>query len=116
MNSFIDKVKPERWKVMQALPISGQNDKFKDAFLVTINEFNKFIMRHDKENEVIKESNYQMKGSYVMIDPVGRFFSNATGEHIYSSPINEVGVEQALTEINYCFKKIINRGGIYDWK
>lgn len=116
MNEFINKVKPERWKVMQALPILGQNERFKDEFSISINEFNQFVIRHNKENEVVKESNYQMKGSYVMIDPIGRFFSNATGKHTYSSPINDVGVEQALTEINYCFKKFINRGGIYDWK
>lgn len=115
MNEFIDKIKPDRWKIMQVLPISGQNDKFVNEFSISFQEFNNFVKRHETLS-LIQETNYDMKGSYVMIDPIGRFFNNSKGQHIYSSPINKVGVKQALQEIDYCFNKFISRGGLYDWK
>jgi radical S-adenosyl methionine domain-containing protein 2 len=115
MNAFIEKIKPERWKILQALPIIGQNDSFIKDFSISFDEFNEFIKRHEKSS-LIKETNYDMKGSYVMIDPIGRFFNNSNGQYSYSSPINEVGVERALKEINYCFNKFISRDGLYDWK
>ncbi|SDX55432.1 radical S-adenosyl methionine domain-containing protein 2 [Lutibacter oricola] len=114
-NEFINWVKPERWKIFQALPIEVQNDKYKDDFMVNQFEFNNYLKRH-KSSSYIKESNYDMKGSYIMVDPIGRFFENSKGIHKYSSKINSVGVERALSEINYCFKKFINREGLYDWE
>lgn len=113
MNEFINKVNPDRWKIMQALPIKGQNDN--QDFKISLEEFIDFLKRHQK-NQIVSENNYEMKGSYVMIDPIGRFFNNSTGKHIYSSPINKVGVKQAMNEINYCFNKFINRNGLYNWK
>jgi radical S-adenosyl methionine domain-containing protein 2 len=41
-----------------------------------------------------------MTGSYVMVDPAGRFFDNTAGTHMYSRPINEVGVDAALREVS----------------
>ncbi len=114
MNEFINKVNPNRWKIMQALPIKGQNDKCLEDFVITDKEFNIYLNRH-KTSNYIKENNYDMRGSYLMIDPIGRFFENINGIHKYSSEINTVGVKQAMTEINYCFKKFINRDGIYNW-
>lgn len=113
MNDFINKVNPDRWKIMQALPIDGQNNK--QDFEISLKKFNDYLKRHQK-NQIVSENNYEMKGSYVMIDPIGRFFNNSSGKHIYSSPINKVGVKQAMNEINYCFKKFINRNGLYNWK
>ena len=115
MNKFINKVNPDRWKIMQVLPIIGQNDKQIDNFEVTLKEFNNFLKRH-KNNNIVSENNYEMQGSYVMIDPIGRFFNNSSGKHIYSSAINKVGVKKALNEVGYCTKKFINRGGLYSWK
>lgn len=113
MNDFINKVNPDRWKIMQALPIDGQNNK--QDFEISLKKFNDYLKRHQK-NQIVSENNYEMKGSYVMIDPIGRFFNNSSGKHINSSPINKVGVKQAMNEINYCFKKFINRNGLYNWK
>lgn len=112
---FINEVKPLRWKIFQALPIEIQNDEFKNDFIITQSEFECFLQRH-KESSYIKESNYDMKGSYIMIDPIGRFFENSKGIHKYSSKINSVGVQSALSELNYCFKKFIKREGLYDWE
>ncbi|MCF6185598.1 MAG: viperin family antiviral radical SAM protein, partial [Bacteroidales bacterium] len=113
MNEFINKVNPDRWKIMQALPIKGQNDN--QDFEISLEEFNAFLKRHQK-NQIVSENNYEMQGSYVMIDPIGRFFDNSKGKYVYSSKINTVGIKQAMNEVNYCFKKFINRDGIYEWK
>lgn len=114
MNDFINKVSPNRWKIFQALPIEGQNEIYKNEFSISYNEFNKYLERH-KFNPFIKESNYEMKGSYVMIDPRGSFFENITGKHKYSEEIYNVGIEKALESMNYSFKKFINRNGLYEW-
>ncbi|MEX6627629.1 viperin family antiviral radical SAM protein [Tenacibaculum salmonis] len=115
LTDFINQVKPLRWKIFQALPVEIQNDEFKNDFIITQSEFNNFLERH-KDSSYIKESNYDMKGSYIMIDPIGRFFDNSKGIHKYSSKINSVGMKSALSELNYCFKKFINREGLYNWK
>jgi radical S-adenosyl methionine domain-containing protein 2 len=113
LNNFINRAKPERWKIFQALPIKDQNDNHKD-FSITLKKYKAFLNRH-RNNQFIKESNYDMKGSYVMIDPLGRFFENTEGKHKYSEKINKIGVENALKEMNYSFKKFINRDGLYEW-
>ena len=47
-----------------------------------------------------------MTGSYLMIDPEGMFFSNVNGKYKYSSPILQVGVDQAFSEIDFQYTKI----------
>ena len=64
---------------------------------------------------VVPESNDLMTGSYVMVDPAGRFFDNVSGTHTYSRPILEVGVEEALRDISIAPEKFLSRGGSYDW-
>jgi radical S-adenosyl methionine domain-containing protein 2 len=56
-----------------------------------------------------------MTGSYVMVDPAGRFFDNTAGAHVYSRPINEVGVNVALKEVSVDPGKFRLRDGLYDW-
>ena len=57
-----------------------------------------------------------MKGSYAMVDPAGRFFTNIDGEHKYSKSILEIGSTLAIQQMNYSFSKFVGRGGIYDWR
>ena len=64
---------------------------------------------------VVPESNDLMTGSYVMVDPAGRFFDNVAGTHVYSRPIDQVGVEAALSEISIDPDKFRLRDGLYDW-
>lgn len=116
MNGFISIAKPERWKVLQALPIKGQNDEFFDELSVSTHEFKQFIKRHRSVDKLLAENNKDMIGSYVMIDPAGRFFDNTTGTLIYSKSINEHGVKACIKKMNYSFSKFYNRGGIYNWK
>lgn len=115
MNSFLLKASPERWKVLQVLPIQGQNDKYIDSFSITPKEFEVFLKRHSTIDCIVPESNTQIKGSYLMIDPAGRFFDNIKGFHRYSLAINLVGVENALIEMDYDLEKFTARGGNYDW-
>lgn len=119
MNDFIHFSKPKRWKIIQALPILGQNDAGIDEMAVTDMEFQGFVDRHIISAEhtcLVPESNAQVKGSYVMVDPAGRFFDNSKGFHNYSRPILDYGVELALKEVNYDFQKFTSRGGIYNWE
>ncbi|GAK89671.1 molybdenum cofactor biosynthesis enzyme [Nonlabens ulvanivorans] len=113
---FITSSNPKRWKVLQVLPIIEQNDSKVDEFIISQNQFNDFVNRHNSVLTMIPESNNAIKGSYVMVDPAGRFFDNSKGKHHYSKPIIEVGVKEAIITMNYDWEKFVNRGGIYDWE
>ena len=63
----------------------------------------------------VAEDNEAMRGSYVMVDPLGRFYGNALGRHIYSEPILAVGVERALAQVGWEPEKFFARGGRYQW-
>ncbi|OIQ30520.1 MAG: hypothetical protein BM564_03795 [Bacteroidetes bacterium MedPE-SWsnd-G2] len=115
MTAFIKYAKPKRWKVLQVLPITGQNDFGVEEFVITKSEFNKFIELHNKISVMIPESNNEIKESYVMVDPAGRFFDNSKGVHNYSKPILEVGIEKAFTQVNYDYNKFLKRKGLYNW-
>jgi len=117
INTFIKRAKPRRWKIFQALPVVGQNDKYIDEVSVSSLSFQNYVNRHVKANEfidVVPETNFEMQGSYVMIDPAGRFFDNVSGSHRYSSPILEIGIEKAIEEVEMNYKKFIDRGGLYE--
>jgi radical S-adenosyl methionine domain-containing protein 2 len=119
LSEFINYAQPKRWKVFQVLPIKGQNDQKIDEFLISSVQFNSFIQLNQnirKEIKLVSENNDEMKGTYAMIDPAGRFFCNLHGEHNYSLPILEVGVGIALKQMEYDTNKFINRGGLYDWE
>jgi len=118
MNDFIRYAKPKRWKVLQVLPIVGQNDEKIDDFKILESQFQYFIDNHNALQDIttiVPETNSQIKGSYAMVDPAGRFFDNSAGAHSYSRPILDIGALAALQEVNYDFSKFISRGGLYDW-
>jgi len=119
LTGFVIEANPERWKLLQVLPIKGQNDTLVDNLLITEKQFACYVARNRSvESEgiaVIAESNDKMTGSYIMVDPAGRFFDNMTGRHVYSGPINEIGVEAALKEVSIDTEKFRLRGGLYDW-
>lgn len=54
-----------------------------------------------------------MLESYLMINPEGRFYQNSKGSYTYSSSILEVGLESALSEIQFDQKKFLERKGMY---
>lgn len=116
LTEFIEYAKPKRWKVLQVLPIVGQNDAKIDDFKITKEEYDHFLATHKNVTTIVPESNDEIKGSYVMVDPAGRFFDNAKGTHNYSKPILEEGIEEAIKTMNYDFGKFLKRGGNYNWK
>ena len=119
LTDFIFEARPERWKLLQVLPVSGQNDGGVDEQLVSIDEFQEYVERTRLVEmagvAVVPENNDLMIGSYIMVDPAGRFFDNVAGHHTYSRPILEVGVEVALRDISIDPERFLSRGGSYDW-
>jgi radical S-adenosyl methionine domain-containing protein 2 len=111
---------PERWKVFQVLPVVGQNDVGVSDLLITDAQFTQFVARHrsvgDAGIRLVAESNDLMTGSYVMVDPAGRFFDNVEGQHRYSRPILEVGVPAALGGVQIDAETFRRRDGVYDWQ
>jgi len=118
MQDLITQVKPKRWKIFQVLPIKGQNDQHINKYTITDKQFQYFLETHKNLQNIttiVPETNHQMKGSYVMVDPAGRFFENSTGTHSFSLPILEYGSRLAIQQMDYDFGKFIERGGIYNW-
>lgn len=120
MSTLVRRFRPDRWKVFQVLPIDGQNDGAVEALLIDTDQFRQFVANHQYlEAEglaPIAEDNDAMTSSYAMIDPIGRFFDNGEGRLVYSSPILEVGVKEALDQVGFQVERLIRRGGIYRWK
>ena len=116
---FIAKAGPERWKLLQVLQVRGQNDGLVDNLVITSEEFARYVARNryveSRGIVVVPESNDLMTGSYVMVDPAGRFFDNVAGTHAYSRPINQVGVDVALREVSVDPDKFRSRDGLYEW-
>ena len=119
LTNFILKARPERWKLLQVLPVKSQNDIVVDPYIVSPDEFEGYVEVSRRVEaygiKVVPESNDLMTGSYVMVDPAGRFFDNASGAHTYSRPIVEVGVEEAYRDVSVDSRKFISRDGLYDW-
>ena len=119
LTGFIVAACPERWKVLQVLPVRGQNDQLVSSCLISPEEFDEYVRsaRNVEESgiKVVAESNDLMTGSYAMVDPAGRFFDNTHGKHVYSRPIIEVGADVAFQEVAVDTGKFIARGGLYDW-
>lgn len=116
---FINEVKPERWKIFQALPVAGQNDADFDRFRVSLGAFDAFVARQADgllvPEVLVPEDNDAMRDSYAMVDPMGRFFNNAAGAYFYSQPILQVGALRAFAQVQPSFKKFVARAGLYDW-
>lgn len=112
---FMEIIEPKRWKVLQVLPIKSQNDHKVEEFIISAKQFKKFVINHEELNFLIAEDNVEITNSYVMIDPAGRFFNNSHGDHEYSTPILEIGITNALSQMNYDYHKFIKRKGLYEW-
>ena len=119
LTDFIVKARPERWKLLQVLPVKGQNDDAVDPYLVSSAEFERYVQLSRRAEAygitVVPESNDLMTGSYVMVDPAGRFFDNVSGAHTYSQPIVVVGVKEAFRQVLVDSRKFLARDGLYDW-
>jgi radical S-adenosyl methionine domain-containing protein 2 len=118
-SELIRVIQPERWKLLQMLPVAGQNDGSVDPLLVDVRTFKSFVSRHERLCssfvDVVAEDNEAMTGSYAMVDPAGRFFDNTAGRHTYSSSILDVGVDAAWSQVTFDYSRFRARGGVYQW-
>lgn len=100
LSPVITRLAPEKWKVLRMLPMVT------DALAVSDNEFSAFVTRHRRFAAILcAEDNQEMRDSYLMVDPLGRFFQNGQQErakgYIYSQPIPEVGAAKAFGDISF---------------
>ena len=120
MNSVMERLSPERWKLFQVLPVAGENDRHIADLSISKEEFQEFVRRHrhlrGKGVEIVPEDNAHMRNTYLMISPDGRFFWHTPGGGLkYGAPILEVGLEEALKEVRFSEEKYHARGAVYDW-
>ena len=116
MHKLINELQPTRWKIFQILPVKRENDGRVDSLVITPSEYKTFCEKHSDIPQAIFEDNELMKGSYIMLDPVGKFFHNTTGKIEYSKSIFDIGVLPAFQQILWDNKKFLARKGIYNWK
>ena len=119
MGAFIQELGPERWKVLRVLPVEGQNTGKVEPLLCSEEDFQGFVRRHQAVERrgivLVAEDNADMRGSYAMIDPAGRFFDNTRGGHYYSEPILASGVSEAWGQVRFSMERFEQRGGRYDF-
>lgn len=101
---IIEAIDPDRWSIFKMLPV------YTESQVVSNDDFIAFVERHRKRFGTIMfpEDNEQMTGSYVMVDPLSRFFwysNNPEAGYDYSRPIVEVGVEAAWESVSIDLRK-----------
>lgn len=119
MNAFIASSGISRWKILQIMAVTGQNDEHIDNLSVSRAEFDAFVERHQTGAfagiRVVPEPVESIRGSYAMIDPTGRFFDSTQGGHRYSQPILDVGTSSAFAQVAFDHDRFVSRGGNYDF-
>ena len=100
LSALIDQFKPDKWKVLRMLPVVNQHLAINDE------QFSAFVARHHAFSQITcAEDNQDMRESYLMVDPHGRFFQNSPlipGQgYQYSQPILNVGTEAAFAEMRF---------------
>ena len=100
LSSLIQRLSPKKWKILRMLPVVNQD------LAVSDEQFAAFVSRHQDFDRILcAEDNKDMRESYLMIDPHGRFFQNsplvAGRGYAYSRPILDVGAEAAFAEMAF---------------
>lgn len=99
-------IRPNRWKVMRVLPVYPTPLAVSDA------QFESFVARHRWfAGMTTLEDNVDMQHSYVMVDPLGRFFQNAGNGngYVYSEPILDVGAVRAFRQVPFDARRFASR-------
>ncbi|KAM7334807.1 hypothetical protein ACRRTK_005284 [Alexandromys fortis] len=120
MNEHIKALNPVRWKVFQCLLIEGENSgeaalREAERFLISNEEFEAFLERHQEVSCLVPESNQKMKDSYLILDEYMRFLNCTGGRKDPSKSILDVGVEEAIKFSGFDEKMFLKRGGKYVW-
>lgn len=116
MHELIEHMNPHRWKIFQMLHIEGQNDSCITDLSITDQQFADFRKRHQDirlQNNVMPtfESNDDMIGSYLILDPEGEVLSNSDGKYT-SYDLDEFLLNPAVVVDS---RKYVERDGVYDW-
>ena len=122
-HSLIKETAPDRWKVFKMLPIADTREisDQQAPLKITDEQFNYFLENHKRLINIMSpEDNDAMTESYLMIDPLGRFYQNESHnenyKHAMSDPVYEVGVAKALRQIAFSYDKYKNRYKHYNIK
>lgn len=112
---------PQRWKILQAAPVEGQNDAFIADLTPERAVFDAYVARHEAALagtgiRLVAEPVEMIRGSYIMVDPQGRFFDSTRGAHHYSRPILEVGMDAAYAQVAFDPTKFHARDGDADYR
>lgn len=93
---FIRKVDPYKWKVFQALSVNT------NEIFCSDDEYMEFVQKHEKSIvSMSKESGDDMRESYIMIDPYGRFYQNSGQSYDYSETLMSASVSNAFNSIAF---------------
>lgn len=120
MSGLVRSLAPQRWKILQAAPVEGQNDPFIEELTPPPADFDAYVKRHQEALagagiRIVAEPVEVIRGSYIMVDPQGRFFDSTSGTHRYSQPILEIGIEAAFAQVAFDDTKFLKRGGNADY-
>lgn len=113
LTELVERINPDKWKVLKVLPVVS------DELAISELQFQSFVNRHHKLGSVLSaENNQDMTESYLMVDPLGRFFQNQSNisagkSYDYSMPILQVGAETAFRQINFDFMKFVGRYSMF---
>jgi radical S-adenosyl methionine domain-containing protein 2 len=109
LTEIVERINPDKWKVLKVLPIVS------DDLDVSEEQFQSFVNIHQRLGSVLSaENNQDMTESYLMVDPLGRFFQNQSNSRVgspycYSMPILQIGAEAAFCQINFDVEKFLSR-------
>jgi radical S-adenosyl methionine domain-containing protein 2 len=127
MSSTIQDLQPFRWKVFQVLFVEDENDggtsdtvldeRKRDAraLLISNEQFEVFCGKHRHLDAFVPEPNDLMASSYLILDEFLCFLDKGSGKERQSRSILDVGVAEALEEINFDKEAFVKRGGLYAW-
>jgi radical S-adenosyl methionine domain-containing protein 2 len=127
MASVIQELQPFRWKVFQVLFVEDENDastsdtvmddRKRDAraLLISQEQFEVFCEKHRHLEAFVPEPNDLMASSYLILDEYLCFLDKGSGREKQSRSILDVGVAEALEEINFDKEAFVKRGGLYAW-
>ncbi|KAF2257217.1 radical SAM enzyme, partial [Trematosphaeria pertusa] len=119
MVDVVRELDPFRWKVFQVLVVEGENEseqRMRDArkMLVTDEQFGSFCKRHEGVRGFTPESNDVMQSSYLILDEYLQFLDGGNKAR-HSGKILDVGVQKALSQVEWDQEAFVARGAIYDW-
>jgi radical S-adenosyl methionine domain-containing protein 2 len=104
LGDFISLIKPDKWKIFQALSIDSSEIYCNDV------QYKTFLQNHERlKVSTYSESNNEMTDSYIMIDPHGRFYQNTNGTYSYSKSILDITKDEIIECINVDMDKYNKR-------